>query len=119
MSDELVTVPLRLCAHARTGDKGDRLNIGLFAWHEDAFAHLVSQLDEARVLAAFRHKGAAACRRHLLPKLAAMNFVLDRALEGGVNASLNLDGHGKSFSYILVDLEVRVPGHCVRTEAVS
>jgi hypothetical protein len=31
------------------------------------------------------------------------------ALEGGVNASLNLDGHGKSWSFLLLALEVEIP----------
>jgi hypothetical protein len=30
------------------------------------------------------------------------------ALEGGVNASLNLDSHGKSWSYLLLGLEVEI-----------
>ena len=37
-----------------------------------------------------------------------MNFVLHEALEGGVNASLNLDTHGKSFSFLLLAIEVEV-----------
>jgi hypothetical protein len=35
-------------------------------------------------------------QRHALPKLKAFNFVLEEALQGGVNDSLNLDTHGKS-----------------------
>jgi len=38
-----------------------------------------------------------------------MNFVIDNALEGGVNGSLNLDGHGKSLSFLLLSLDVQVP----------
>jgi hypothetical protein len=33
---------------------------------------------------------------------------MDRALEGGVNESLNLDGHGKSWSFLILDLEVEI-----------
>jgi hypothetical protein len=29
-------------------------------------------------------------------------------LEGGVNASLGLDGHGKSLSYLLLDIPVQI-----------
>ena len=46
--------------------------------------------------------------RYDLPKLAAFNFVLDDVLEGGVNASLGLDGHGKSLSYLLLDIPVQI-----------
>jgi hypothetical protein len=44
-----------------------------------------------------------------------MNFVIDDALEGGVNASLCLDGHGKALSFLLLgDCEVQVPESMVR-----
>ena len=48
-------------------------------------------------------------QRYLLPKLGAMNFVLDEVLDGGVNDSLNLDMHGKSLSFHLLAMKVRVP----------
>jgi hypothetical protein len=44
--------------------------------------------------------------RYDLPKLAAFNFVLDDVLEGGVNSSLGLDGHGKSLSFLLLDAAI-------------
>jgi hypothetical protein len=40
--------------------------------------------------------------RYELPRLSALNFVLDDVLEGGVNASLGLDGHGKALSFHLL-----------------
>src|SRR5207237_727754 len=39
-----VTVSLRRAAHARTGDKGNRANIGLFAYHPDLYAALAASL---------------------------------------------------------------------------
>jgi hypothetical protein len=44
--------------------------------------------------------------RYDSPKLAAFNFVLDH--EGGVNASLGLDGHGKSLSFLFLAATVRL-----------
>ncbi len=109
-----VRVPLHAVAHARAGDKGNRSNISVVAYRAEAFPYLVEQVTEARVLAVFAHKGASACRRHVLPRLQAMNFVIDDALEGGVNGSLCLDGHGKSFSFLLLgDIEVDVPPDCL------
>ena len=62
------------------------------------------------MLAVFAHKGATKVKRYVLPKLPAMNFVIDDALEGGVNSSLGLDGHGKSLSFLVLgDVKVRVP----------
>ena len=42
--------------------------------------------------------------RYELPHLNGLNFVMQDALEGGVNASLNLDSHGKSWSYLILGL---------------
>ena len=53
-------------------------------------------------------------KRYVLPKLPAMNFVIDNALEGGVNSSLGLDGHGKALSFLVLgDIRVRVPVDCI------
>lgn len=96
-------------AHARAGDKGERVNIGLFAYCPAVYPHLLEQVTEERVAALFAHRGASRVRRYELPRIHALNFVIDGALEGGVNGSLNLDGHGKSQSFRLLGLEVRVP----------
>jgi hypothetical protein len=44
--------------------------------------------------------------RYELPTLGALNFVLTRALGGGVTRSLALDAHGKALSSLLLDLEI-------------
>ena len=49
-------------------------------------------------------------RRYQLDHLGGLNFVMDEALEGGVNESLNLDSHGKSWSFLLLGLEVEIEG---------
>jgi len=109
-----IEVPLHAVAHARAGDKGNRSNISVTPHLPGAFAHLVEQVTEERVLAVFAHKGATKVKRYVLPRLPAMNFVIDDALEGGVNSSLCLDGHGKSLSFLLLgDVKVKVPVDCV------
>lgn len=109
MTSDFITVPLYRAAHGRTGDKGNRSNISVIAWHPDLYAVLVAQLTEEAVSRHFAHRRPSAVRRYLLPKLGAMNFVLDEVLDGGVNDALNLDTHGKALSYWLLDLPVRIP----------
>jgi hypothetical protein len=46
--------------------------------------------------------------RYELPQLTALNFVMTRALGGGVTRSLPLDAHGKSLSSALLSLAVTV-----------
>ena len=111
---DLLELPLHAVAHARAGDKGNRSNISVIPYRAECFALLVEQVTEAVVLCVFAHKGASAVRRYVLPRLPAMNFVIDDALEGGVNSSLSLDGHGKSLSFLMLeDVRVRVPVQCV------
>ena len=102
-------VPLHQVAHSRAGDKGNRLNMSLIPYDPAHYGVIAEQVTEARVLALFRHRGATRCVRHDLPLLQAFNFVVDDVLEGGVNGSLNLDGHGKTHSFRLLSLTVTLP----------
>ena len=102
-------MPLHRVAHSRAGDKGNRLNLSLIAYHPGADPLLVEQVTEQKVLALFAHRGATRVRRYELPRLYALNFVIDEVLEGGVNGSLNLDGHGKTHSFRLLALPIEVP----------
>lgn len=106
---ETLEIPLYRLAHARTGDKGDRSNISVIAYDERNFPLLVEQVTEERVAAHFAYRRPTAVTRYVLPKIAAMNFVLDDVLDGGVNDSLNLDMHGKALSFHLLTMTVRVP----------
>ena len=110
-------VPLFRAAHGRTGDKGDRSNISVIAWHPELYPLLVEQITPEAVAEQFRHRAPSRVQRFLLPRLGAMNFVLDGVLDGGVNDSLNLDSHGKALSFLLLDLPLQVPlelaGHLV------
>ena len=109
MSDPLVEVPLREIAHGRTGDKGDRSNVSVIPYAEDGYALIAEQVTSERMREAFAHRGAGKVVRYELPVLGAFNFVLDDVLQGGVNGSLNLDGHGKSLSFLALSVLVKVP----------
>ncbi|WP_315132081.1 hypothetical protein [Achromobacter marplatensis] len=101
-------VPLYRLGHSRSGDKGDISNLSLIAWDPECYAVLAAQVTEARVAAWFSYRHPARVTRYLLPTLHAMNFVLEGVLDGGVNDALNLDTHGKSLSFRLLDLTVEV-----------
>jgi len=100
-------IPLRMVATARSGDKGNRLNIALVCRDPAHYPEIARQVTAARVAELFTSRRPTAVVRYDLPKLSAFNFVLDDVLEGGVNASLGLDGHGKSLSFLLLTLELR------------
>lgn len=102
------TVLLHRLAHARTGDKGNRSSISLIAYDRAHWPLLVEQVTEERVAQLFAARRPSAVKRYLLPKLAAMNFVIDDVLDGGVNGALNLDAHGKTLSSLLLSLPVEL-----------
>jgi hypothetical protein len=102
----MTAVLLHSLAHARTGDKGDRASISLIAYDAKHWPLLVEQVTEAKVAALFAHRSPTAVKRYLLPRLHAMNFVIDGVLDGGVNDSMNLDTHGKTLSGLLLSLAI-------------
>jgi hypothetical protein len=100
---------LHAIAHARAGDKSDRLNISLIAYAPELFPLLRDQVGEKELAALFAHRHPTSIARYVLPKLYALNFVLDGVLDGGVTQALNLDSHGKTLSFRLLGLRVDVP----------
>ena len=106
MSQATRSIELHRLAHSRTGDKGGTANISLIAYKPEFFPLLVAQVTEEKVQELFRHRNPSKIRRYVLPKIEAMNFVLEDVLDGGVNDSLNLDSHGKTLSYLLLSMEI-------------
>ncbi len=100
------TVQLRELAHARSGDKGNRSNLCLFVYDPANYEAVKAWLTPERLKTAFGELLRGEIVRYELPKLHGFNFVMDQALEGGVNESLNLDGHGKSWSSLILGLEI-------------
>ena len=93
-------------AHSRAGDKGDTSNISVIAYDAAGWDILRSQLTAERVMAAFAHLAKGPVHRYALPKLQALNFVIERALGGGVTRSLAQDAHGKSLSALMLGIEL-------------
>jgi hypothetical protein len=101
-------VRLREIAHARAGDKGDISCVSVWVDEPRLYAQVKAQLTAERVREAFPRLVRGPVERYALDHLHGLNFVLHEALEGGVNASLNLDSHGKSWSYLLLGLELEI-----------
>ena len=109
-----IKVPLHAIAHGRAGDKGNTSNISVIPYLSKSYFYLLSQVTEGKVFEIFRHKGVTAVKRYELPTFPALNFVIEDALEGGVNGSLGLDSHGKTLSlFLLGELEIILPEECL------
>jgi hypothetical protein len=101
-----VKVPLSLIAHTRSGDKGDTCNIGVIAWEDRFYPILLREVTPERVKAHFGALVEGEVERYELPNLAALNFLLHRALGGGGTVSLRTDAQGKTFGAALLNLEI-------------
>ena len=97
---------IRDIAHARAGDKGNTSNVNVWAYDTADFELLMGALTPERVKRAFPDLIRGKVERYVIPHLHGLNFVMQDALEGGVNSSLNLDSHGKSWSYLILGLEI-------------
>ncbi len=105
----MARVQLHRIAHGRAGDKGNRSNIGLIPYEDEDYGLLSEQVTVEKVKAFFGGVVRGEVARHDLPNLKAFNFVMDDALEGGVNEALAVDTHGKSRASILLCMEIDVP----------
>lgn len=102
-------VKLHEIAHARAGDKGNISNISVWVYDPGDYLLVKQQLTAERIKSAFPDLIKGKVMRYPLDHLHGLNFVLDEALEGGVNTSLGLDSHGKSWSFLILGLELDVP----------
>jgi hypothetical protein len=93
-------------AVARSGDKGDTVNIAVMARDADAYRRVVSTVTPERVKAHFQHWVRGPVERYELPNLLAINLVLHGALGGGVARSLRIDSLGKAMGLALLRMEV-------------
>lgn len=93
-------------AHLRTGDKGDISQVSVIAYDPADYPLLASVVTVDRVLAHLSRLTVRRATRYELPGLAALNFVLEGALSGGVTRSLSLDAHGKTLGAQLLDLPI-------------
>jgi hypothetical protein len=97
---------LRAIAHSRTGDKGDTSNIAVIAYDPKDYARLERHVTAECVKQHFADIVKGEVVRYTLPGIGALNFVMRRALGGGVTRSLALDAHGKCLSSAILDLEL-------------
>jgi hypothetical protein len=113
-AEPTVEVPLVKLAWARSGDKGNLSNIGVIARRPEWLPLLWRALTPPTVRAYFAHLVQGEVARYWLPGIAAINLVLEDALDGGGPASMRMDPLGKGMAQMLLDLPVRVPRSVVQ-----
>ena len=96
-------------AHARAGDKGNTSDVSVWAYSPENYSLLKERLTPEVVKRAFPNLIQGQVLRYELDHLHGLKFVMSEALEGGVNSSLGVDPHGKSWSFLILGLAVEVP----------
>lgn len=91
---------LKEIAHARSGDKGKSVNIGVIGNDAKSYQYLESHLTP-KVVAAFFNHPEEKVKRYFWPKLFAINFVIEEILD-----ELKADSQGKAFATALLELEM-------------
>jgi len=106
---ETVDVPLVDLAWGRSGDKGNKANIGIIARKPDYLPYISAALTEAVVAGRFAHFLEGGVERFMMPGSNAMNFLLHEVLGGGGVASLRNDAQGKGYAQLLLDQPIEIP----------
>lgn len=103
-----VHIPLVRIAHARSGDKADWVDFGLFAWNQAGYSILEREVTAERVRAHFAPWLPGEVEAWPLPNILALKFVLKGALQGGGARNLRLDNLGKAMAGALLRMEIKV-----------
>ena len=115
--DDWVNVPLIELALARSGDKGNKANVGVISRKPVYLPYIYAALTEQVVADCFAHflpEGAVAqsscyVQRYLMPGADAINFLIHDVLGGGGMASIRNDAQGKGFGQLMLATSIAVP----------
>ena len=101
-------VPLEKLCLARSGDKGDSVNIGVLARNKKIFTFLDQYLTAQRIKDYFQELCEGKVTRRL-ENMDGFNFLLDSSLGGGGTKTLRIDAQGKTFAQALLRQRVPAP----------
>lgn len=113
VESDTTDVRLHEIAVARSGDKGDKANIGVLARLPVYMPWIWAALTPERIAQVFEDEVKGTIDRYYLPGSESMNIVMDRALGGGGIASLRNDSQGKAFAQRLLSEPIAIPTHLV------
>jgi hypothetical protein len=93
-------------AHSRAGDKGNTLTLSLIPYNEGDYELVCQKVTAEKVKKHLSHIVAGDVIRYEMPNISSLLFVCSNALSGGVTTSLVMDGHGKTLSYALLEMDI-------------
>jgi hypothetical protein len=101
-------VALHDVAHSRAGDKGHLITLSLVPYDPSWFEVLKAAVQPEDVQRHLRDRVVGEVVRFELPLLPALTFVCARRTTDSVTTSLHVDGHGKTMSSALLEMEIEV-----------
>jgi hypothetical protein len=102
-------IMLRDLCGVRSGDKGDRSDLSLFADSQAAYEAIRSTVTADAVRAHFGSIVSGPVERFEVPNVWALKFVMHDALGGGAPRSLRSDNLGKTLGGALLRMVIDVP----------
>jgi len=102
------TIKLAHIAHARSGDKADSVDFGVFAWNASGWRILEREVTAERVRAHFEAWLPGRVECWLLPNILAVKLVLHGALQGGGARNLRMDNLGKAMAGALLRMDIEL-----------
>lgn len=97
-------VKLKELAFARSGDKGEDVDLTLFAKTPEAYALLETYVTEKQMSKWFNCKVV----RYALPKQKLFHFILQGYLQGGASLTERWDSQGKSLGAACLEFSLEV-----------
>ncbi len=94
---------------ARSGDKGDKINIGVIARSKEIYDFLKENLTSDFMKFLFKDICKGKVYRYEAPNLNAFNFVLENSLDGGGTRSLRIDTQGKTIAQAFLNQRIKIP----------
>jgi len=110
-----VKVPYKRICLARSGDKGDTVNIGIIARSTAIYDFIRQQVTEKAIKTMFHEFCMGDVKRYELDNIKALNFLLEKSLDGGGTKSLMIDAQGKTFASAFLSQMVEVPENLLNT----
>ena len=102
-------LPIERIAQARSGDKGEGSNAGIYARSQAAYAFLKEHLTADAVRAHMGAINSGGVKRFAADNMRVLNFLLEDSLGGGGPASLKTDAQGKTHGLAVLELELDIP----------
>ncbi len=112
---DTVKVKFKEICLARSGDKGNMVNVGVIARSKEIYNFILQHITADYVKNMFAGLCKGKVTRYHLDNLLSLNFLLDGSLDGGGTKSLMIDAQGKTFASAFLNQKVDIPADLMRT----